>query len=191
MTTFNTNFLNYLQGFPGSPPAGIAAGVAGIMTGVLAGGGSVGTANRGGVIYLYSANGNALPTDPDAAMDTSKYTLLAKIRANPGSNYGVTFDAASGGVISKATGETWQTGTLPGSYIAGLNFATANNLTIDYAIFANLHAGDTDGAAACPANCPRVLMSVGQIGTGTYDIMLSSNILANNGSLTLSGFQFD
>ncbi len=190
LTIYNTNFLNYLEGLPGSPPTGIVAGTAGILSGVLAGGGSVATLNHGAVLWLYCANGNALPTNPDTFWDATKYTLLAPVLANPGSGYGLTFAAAAGGILAKNGGETWGTGTLPGHYVAGLNYNTANNLTIDFAVFANLWAGDTDGSANTPSGCPRILMDAGTIGAGVYAMPLVSNILAKNGSLTFSGGQF-
>lgn len=116
-------------------------------------------------IHIYSG------TQPTSANDAETGTLLAKITESGGTftggsaTNGLNFDSASGGVISKASGETWQgTGLAAGvatwariydnAYTTGAS-TSANRVDVDVA---------TSGAALVMAT---TTISVG--GTVTID----------------------
>lgn len=164
-------------------------GHAKILSGINAGAGPIAVAATGCAIYLYNGTPPVSIAEVDSALASlSGRTLIGSIRANPGSNYGLSFDAPSGGVLAKPAGETWNTGTLPGAWPHGANTGV-NNLTVDYMIFASLDAGD-DGFSVNPGTWPRIMVTSGLFGTGTYDIPLSNNVATFGGSRGFSAGQF-
>lgn len=183
---YNPNFLKALTGDTGNN------GVAEILTGVAAGGGSVGTGGQGGVILLFNAGSSGVPADVDTALtmtassgDVTNYTLLGRVLANPGSNYGVTFDNYNtAGFLPKKASETWHTGALT-AWVAGAR--AIGSLTVDFIRF--VKNGD-DGHSASGSN-PRMQASVG-IG-GLVDILLANNVVTASGGggtdFTISQFQ--
>jgi len=114
-----------------------------------------------GFIHIYGDQGsNGVPTDADAEINTtSDYTLLATIYSD-GDTAGLELDDASGGVIQKASGETWDN-------------SVKENLADGTAIFF-LHtgSGESDGdSIGASTTEPRILGTVGTVGA---DLNLSS-----------------
>ena len=109
----------------------------------------------GGFIHIYGfGTATAVPTDPDAAIDTDDYTLLATISANGGEvggSDGLNFAAPTNGTISKDSGQTWDNATVE-------NFATgAPKFYLHVA-----DAADNDGTdITLSATRPRILGEVG------------------------------
>lgn len=160
-----------------------------LLTGVNAGAGSIGVAAHGCAIYLYNGTPPVSVAEVDSALASlTGRTLLGAIKANPGSNYGVTFATAAGGVIAKPSGETWNSGAFPGAWPHGANTGV-NNLTIDYMIFASLDAGD-DGFSVNPGTWPRIMATSGLFGSGVFDIPLTNNVASFAGNFGFSAGQF-
>lgn len=160
-----------------------------MLTGINAGAGPIAVAATGCAIYLYNGTPPVSVAEVDLALSSlTGRTLLGAIKANPGSNYGVSFATAAGGVIAKPSGETWNTGTFPGAWPQGANVGV-NNLTIDYMIFASLNAGD-NGYSVNPGTWPRIMATAGLFGSGVFDIPLTSPVQSFGGNFGFSAGQF-
>jgi hypothetical protein len=162
-------------------------GLAHILSGVAAGGGSVGVANTGMAIYLY--NFVTEPADIDAAIDitnaSTTATLLGVVLANPGSNYGLTFDAVAGSVLPKKASETWSTGNLA-AFQGQLH--ASGTAPITHFLIAKL----PDDGHSLNTTRPRILVSIGQVGSGDTgkDLMIANKVVTVGSPFTLSAFQF-
>ena len=111
----------------------------------------------GGFIHIYGfGTATAVPTDPDAAIDTTTdYTLLATISANGGevgASDGLNFAAPTNGTISKDSEQTWNNATVE-------NFATGEP---KFYLHVSADAADNDGTdITLSTTRPRILGEVG------------------------------
>lgn len=150
------------------------------LTGTTAGA-SAGTGNM--FIYLFAGT---VPADADTALDTgTTHTALGKISSNAGGSTGCTLAAASGGVIAKNTSETWSTGNMTFSGFG----ATGGTDTLTATFFRICSASD-NGQGSGGSNM-RIQGTIGTIGDGVYDMLLSSTSLTEGNNFVLAAFQIN
>lgn len=151
-----------------------------ILTGVAAGS-SAGSGSM--FIYLYAGT---VPADADTALNTATtHTVLGKISSNAGGSTGCTLTTPSGGVIAKNASETWSTGNM-----SFTGFGATGGTDSLVATFFRVCTGSDNGQGAGGSN-PRIQGTIGAIGTGVYDMMLSSATLTEGNNFTLAAFQLN
>jgi hypothetical protein len=135
----------------------------------LLGNGSLKAALADGYIHIYAFDGeNTIPGPDDAVSTSGDYTLLATIYSNGGTSIedgGLEFGTASGGVLQKASGETWD------------NSDAGNIATGDAAFFVHVASGEADGnSIGASTTAERI---VGSVGTAGADLNLDDTSLTS------------
>ena len=125
-----------------------------------------------GFIYIFASTAGVAPTSADTALDMSgTHTLLGKVSANAGGSTGITFTSATTGTISKASAETWSTGSMT---FSGAQSATTPLTAVFYR---HCEAGDNGQGADNGTSTARVQGLIGTLLPS--DMIVASTSLAS------------
>lgn len=133
----------------------------------------------GGKLYIFAG---PVPETADEALDlVNDHTELCVITVND-SGTGLTFDAATNGVLGKAAAETW-------SGTCAFDGADAATTTLAPTFYRFCASGDNGRAAANTSTGYRVQGSVGGPNSGA-DLQLGANTLSDGALQPIGAFGF-
>lgn len=146
---------------------------------------TAGASSGTGSMFTYLFAGT-VPVDADTALNLSTtHTALGKISSNAGGGTGCTLTTPSGGVIAKNASETWSTGNMTFSGFG----ATGGTDTLT-ATFFRICEGADNGQGSGGSNM-RIQGTIGAIGAGIFDMLLSSTSLTEGNNFVLAAFQLN